>query len=70
MTTNERVYVAGLMPEWDAAAVSRYRKRMVEILGKVGLAKEAVQIADAVLANAKRYMASERAFGRLAQISR
>lgn len=55
MTTNERLYVAGLMPEWDAAAVSRDRKRMVEILGKVGLASQAYQIADALLANPKRY---------------
>jgi hypothetical protein len=35
MTTYERLYVAGLMPEWDAAAVSRDRKKMVEILCKV-----------------------------------
>jgi hypothetical protein len=55
MTTNERLYVAGLMPEWDAAAVSRDRKRMVEVLGKVGLASQADQIADTVLANPKRY---------------
>jgi hypothetical protein len=48
-------YVAGLMPERDAAAISRDRKRMVEILGEVGLASQADQIADAVLANPKRY---------------
>jgi len=55
MTTNERLYVAGLLPDWDAAAASRNRKRMVEILGKVGLASQGDQIADAVLANPKRY---------------
>ena len=55
MTTNGRLYVAGLLPDWDVAVVSRNRKRMVEILGKVGLASDGDQIADAVLANPQRY---------------
>ncbi len=55
MTTNERLYSAGLMPDWDIAALSRDRKRMIEILSKVDLANQADQIADTVLANPKQY---------------
>lgn len=55
MTVNERLYVAGLMEEWDAAVVSRDRNRMASILGKVGLATQADQIADAVIANPSSY---------------
>lgn len=55
MTTNERLYFAGLMPEWDSAARSRDREGMVYILGRVGLASQADQIAESVLANPKRY---------------
>jgi hypothetical protein len=55
MTTNERIYVAGMMPEWDAAARARNRERMVEILCTVGLSSHADQIANAVLASPKRY---------------
>lgn len=55
MTTNERLYFAGLTPEWDSAAQSRDRERMVAILGRVGLANQADQIAESVLANPKRY---------------
>lgn len=55
MTTNERLYFAGLMPEWDAAAQSRNRERMVEILSRVGLGSQANDIAGTVLADPKRY---------------
>ncbi|HTT20334.1 MAG TPA: hypothetical protein VMG82_15400 [Candidatus Sulfotelmatobacter sp.] len=55
MTINERLYVAGLMPEWDAAATARDGARMVEILGRIGLANQAEHIADTVLANPRRY---------------
>ena len=55
MTTNERLWTAGLMEEWDAAMQSRDRERMIEILSKVGLASQAVSIADTVLANPWRY---------------
>lgn len=54
MTTNERLYFAGLMPEWDAAAQSRDRQRMVEILSRAGLGSQANEIAGAVLADPKR----------------
>jgi hypothetical protein len=55
MTTNERLGGAGLISEWDAAAKSRDRSRMIEILGKVGLASQADNIADTVLANPRCY---------------
>jgi hypothetical protein len=55
MTTNERLSSAGLMPDWDIAARSRDRTRMIEILSKVDLTNQADQIADTVLANPKRY---------------
>jgi hypothetical protein len=43
------------MPDWDIAARSRDRKRMIEILSNVDLANQADQIADTVIANPKRY---------------
>jgi len=55
MTTNERLWTAGLMGEWDAAMQARNRERMIEVLSKVGLASQAESIADTVLANPWRY---------------
>lgn len=55
MTTNERLFFAGLMPEWDAAARSRNREKMVEILCRIGLGSQADEITGAVLADPKRY---------------
>jgi hypothetical protein len=55
MTVNERLSAAGLMTEFHAAAASRDRERMISVLGKVGLASQAAQIADAISANPKRY---------------
>jgi len=37
MTVNERLYAAGLLDGWDAAAKSRDRRRMVELLCEVDL---------------------------------
>jgi hypothetical protein len=34
MTTNERLFDAGLLSKWDAAARSRNRERMIELLAK------------------------------------
>ena len=55
MTVNERLYEASLMPEWDAAARSRNKKRMVELLGKVDLADQAELIAGTILSNPAKY---------------
>ena len=51
MTTNERLFEAGLLSEWDAAARSRNRDRMIELLGRVDLGDQAEWIADTVLSN-------------------
>ena len=55
MTVHERLFSAGILKAWDAAAESRNRKRMVELLSWVGLADQANQIVDAVLSIPKRY---------------
>jgi hypothetical protein len=55
MTVNERLSVAGLIDEWDVAAKSRNRDRMIEVLSKVELSQQAAEITDTVLANPRRY---------------
>ena len=51
MTTNERLYTAGLLDLFDQAARRRDRALMIEVLGKVELADQAVEIVDAILAH-------------------
>jgi hypothetical protein len=55
MTTNERLFDAGLLTEWTAAASSRNRQRMIELLGKVDLGDQAESTTDAVLSNPGKY---------------
>lgn len=55
MTVNERLFTAGILDEWDAAARWRKRERMIELLGRVELAEEAEQIVNAVLSNPHPY---------------
>jgi len=55
MTTNERLFVAGIIEDFDKAAMSRDRNRMIELLGKVELADEAESITNTILAEPKRY---------------
>jgi len=55
MTTNERLFDAGLLLEWSAAARSRNRERMIELLGKVDLADQAEWIVDTTLSNPAKY---------------
>ena len=55
MTTNERLFEAGLLSEWNVAASSRDRERMIELLGKVDLGDQAEWIADTVLSNPEKY---------------
>ena len=50
MTVNERLFDAGLMPDWDEAVGARDREWMIRILSAVELGNQAGQIADAVLA--------------------
>ena len=56
MSANERLLLAGLIDEFDAAARERDRDGMIAVLVRTGLPREAaVATADAVLANPKRY---------------
>ncbi len=55
MTTNKRLFDAGLLSEWSAAARSRNRERMIELLGKVDLGDPAESIANTVLSNPEKY---------------
>jgi hypothetical protein len=55
MTTNERLFEAGLLSEWDGAKRSRNRERMIELLGKVDLGDQAEWIADTILSNPRKY---------------
>jgi hypothetical protein len=55
MTTNERLFEAGLLSEWTAAVRSRSRERMIELLSKVDLGDQAESITDTVLSNPGKY---------------
>jgi hypothetical protein len=55
MTTNARLYAAGLLDAWDAAVHARDRDRMIEVLCQVDLASQAESISDLVLLNPGRY---------------
>jgi hypothetical protein len=55
-TINERLFVAGLLDEFAAAAEKRDRGRMIELLQAVAFKREgADQIANVVLANPGKY---------------
>ena len=55
MTVNERLYAAGLLEAWDAAAKCRDRNRMIELLNEIDLSNQAQSISDKILANPKFY---------------
>jgi hypothetical protein len=55
MTVNERLVVAGLIDQWDAAVKRRDRDGMIETLKQVDLGSDAERIADAVLKNPALY---------------
>ena len=55
MTVNERLYSAGLLDDWDAAARARSRDRMIELLGEVDLGHQAQWIVDTILAKPSKY---------------
>jgi hypothetical protein len=56
MTTNERLFAAGLIIAWDDAARARDRTRMVELLMAADVSRPAAeQIADEVLACPELY---------------
>lgn len=56
MTVNERLFVAGLLDEWDSAINLRDRKRAIDILGRVEMDEAAAAYtADTVLGNPSKY---------------
>ena len=56
MTVNERLVVLGLFDKWDAAAKSRNRSRMIQILSQCAMTqKQCEETTDALLANPKKY---------------
>ena len=56
MTTNERLFNAGLLDDFDAAARARDDERMVAILQQVEFSEsEARSITDTTLTNPEKY---------------
>lgn len=56
MTLNERLFQAGLISEFDEAALSRGRAQMIAVLERVSLTpREAASVADQVLANPAKF---------------
>jgi hypothetical protein len=54
LTANERLEVAGLRAEFDAAANARSRSEMIRILAQVDV-ENADWLADMIIANPRRY---------------
>jgi hypothetical protein len=54
MTVNERLFEAGLMEAFDAAALAKDRAEMVRLLTELDV-KDAAQSADSILRSAQRY---------------
>ena len=54
MTLNERLVMAGMMDQWNAAARARDRAGMLKVLEQVEIAEPA-PIVDAVLADPRKY---------------
>lgn len=50
VTTNERLWAAGLLDEFEKAARARDREGMIELLRRVDLGDQAAWIADTLLA--------------------
>ena len=56
MTVNERLFVAGLLEQFDCAAKSRSKDSMIQILTQVNISPdEAASITDKILADPGRY---------------
>jgi hypothetical protein len=54
MTINERLFVTGLMAEWDAAVRARNRDKMLGIMRRVNVDHPEFTV-DAVLADPAKY---------------
>jgi hypothetical protein len=56
MTVNERIFVCGLMDQWDGAASQRDRNEMMRILSEVALSEDQARFTvETILANPKKY---------------
>ena len=55
MTTNERLFVAGLLDAFDDAARRRDKAKMIACLSEVDLSAQAADIAESILAEPGRY---------------
>jgi hypothetical protein len=55
MTTNERLFVAGLLDEFDAAIYAADRHKAIDVLSRVELAEQAASIVDTTLADPAKY---------------
>ena len=55
MTTNERLFEAGLLDTFDQAARRRDRAAMIAALDQVELEDQSAHVADTILANPKFY---------------
>jgi len=55
MTTNERLFVAGLLDKFDRATSQRNKQIMIQLLASVELGDEAESITDTLLSNPKKY---------------
>jgi hypothetical protein len=55
MTTNERLFEAGLADEFDQARREFDADRMIDLLSRVELADQAKDIVDQIIANPDRY---------------
>lgn len=54
MTVNERLFVAGLLEEYEQAARRRDRGAMIEVLARVGVQPPEATV-DPILADPERY---------------
>ena len=54
MTVNERLFAAGLLSDFDEEACSGNRKKMIDLLDRVGLARQSAWIVDSILSHPTR----------------
>lgn len=56
MTTNERLFVSGLLHKFDSAQRSKNRNKMIQLLTQCAFTKEESEsITDTILGNPEKY---------------
>jgi hypothetical protein len=50
-TVNERLFSAGLLPEWDAAVADQDRRKLAQLLDRVQLKDQSPEIIESALRN-------------------